>query len=62
MNALHSLVIQPQGRERLKLLAERDLAHEAWVNARNRARVEIQNARRIRRMRDALNAKLRDES
>jgi len=58
---LHPYVTAPEGRERLRLLAERNLAHEAWVNARNRARLEIRNARRLKQILADANKKLRGD-
>jgi hypothetical protein len=61
MNALHQYVVQPEGRERLMLIAERNAIHEALVSARNSARSEVRIYKRLKRkLRDA-NARLRGE-
>ena len=62
MNALHALVIQPEGAERRALLAERNCRHEAMVQARNAARADIRIYKRHRKVLRELNAKLRGES
>lgn len=61
MNAMHQLVIQPEGAERRALLAERNCIHEAYVQARNAARAEIRIYKRLKRKLAAANAKLRGE-
>jgi len=61
MNAMHALVIQPEGAERRLLLAELNCRHEAMVSARNAARAEIRIYKRHRKMVRELKAKLRGE-
>jgi hypothetical protein len=59
MNALHQYVIQPEGAERLALIAERNCIHEAYRQALNSVRSEIRIARKLKRKLAAANAKLR---
>jgi len=56
---LHPYVVQPEGRERLLLIAERNCIHEAYMSARNSARNEIRIAKRLKQKLAAANAKLR---
>lgn len=59
--AFHQLCTQPEGRERMLLIAERNCIHEAYVQARNAARAEIRIAKRLKKKLAAANAKLRGE-
>lgn len=61
MNALHQYVIQPQGTERLKLIAERDALAESLRDAKNRRFEYERLCARLERKLVAANAKLRGD-